>query len=231
MSPARRHLASAKLRAGRRKDGAGAVMFIVAMTVAVLAAMGLYALHAASTEVKTSGYERQNAQTHYLAEYGVLGGAQEVAGTKVQLYVGLMVAKPDTGCLSLDALTKNSTYYSTATPLSKACRRMGAGELVNTATGWATPVLDPYANGKGSFGTAPIGGDFFIELTDPAQTTPPAGYDQKLGLCFTQITLSANGITRPFIQGGTSPEQFTYGNEGLEGARARIIGGPMRCAQ
>ena len=43
-------------------------MFVVAMTIAVLASVGIYALAAAANEVRTSGNERQNTQTHYLAE-------------------------------------------------------------------------------------------------------------------------------------------------------------------
>ena len=48
------------------------MLFVVAMVIAVLASVGLYALAAASIEVRASGNERQNTQTHYLAEYGIL---------------------------------------------------------------------------------------------------------------------------------------------------------------
>ncbi len=71
-------LAGAKRRWSHRQDEAGAAMFIVSMTLTVLASVGIYALAAASNEVRTSGYERQNTQTHYLASYGVLGIAHEI---------------------------------------------------------------------------------------------------------------------------------------------------------
>ena len=64
-----------KARQRRRRSQRGAVVFIVAMTIAVLASLGLYALQSASTEVKTSGYGRQNAQSHYLSEYGISAGS------------------------------------------------------------------------------------------------------------------------------------------------------------
>ena len=73
-------LALAKRRAALRRREDGAAMFIVAMTLAVLASVGVYALAAAATEVKTSGNERQNTQTHYLSQYGVLGVAHEMTG-------------------------------------------------------------------------------------------------------------------------------------------------------
>ncbi len=80
-------LALAKRRAALRRREGGAVMFVVAMTLAVLASVGIYALAAAATEVRTSGNERQNTQTHYLAEYGVLGAAREMAGGRALLTV------------------------------------------------------------------------------------------------------------------------------------------------
>jgi hypothetical protein len=230
---------AARLRAKRRARSDGGIVFIVSMTVAVLAATGMYALRAASMEVRTSGFERQSAQTHYLAEYGVLGATQEVNGTKAQLYLGLMVQQPDQGCQSLAPVF--SVPGAAQSIMSKACRRMGATELGNT---WKNgnaqiPVLNPYGglpSLPGSLGSAPITGDFFIELTDPTQVAPPAGFDLKLGLCFTQMTVSATGMTQPMVNGqtaywGVTPDTGIFSNEGLETARARIIGGPIRCAQ
>lgn len=227
----------ARIRSTRRAQSAGGIVFIVAMTIAVLAAMGMYALRAASMEVRTSGYERQNAQTHYLAEYGVLGASQEVNVTKAELYVGLMMGAltRDTGCQSLaPGFTVSGAVQSDR---SLACRRMGAVELGNTWRngGAQIPVLVPYGGTPaqpGSLGSAPIFGDFFVELTDPARTSPPAGFDLKLGFCFMQITVSATGITQPIIIGGTDPNTAIFSSEGLETARARIVAGPVRrCGQ
>ena len=227
----------ARIRSTRRAESAGGIVFIVAMTIAVLAAMGMYALRAASMEVRTSGYERQNTQTHYLAEYGVLGASQEVSVTKAELYVGLMMGalSRDTGCQSLaPAFTVSGAVQSDR---SLACRRMGATELGNTwrSGGAQIPVLVPYGgtpSQPGSLGSASIAGDFFVELTDPAKTSPPAGFDLKLGFCFMQITVSATGITQPIIIGGTDPNTAIFSSEGLETARARIVAGPVRrCGQ
>ena len=121
----------AKMRASKRRDSAGAVMFIVAMTLAVLGALGGYALVQASDEIRTSGYERQSAQSHYLSEYGVLGGAADVNPVTAQLYINLMLAqgtngsvvRNDTGCITLPGVAA-STLTTT-----KACRRMGAAEI------------------------------------------------------------------------------------------------------
>ena len=218
----------ARLRAGRRAESAGGVVFIVAMTLAVLAAVGMYALRAASTELKTSGYERQNAQTHYLTEYGVLAAAQEVNANKAQLYVGLM-SDPrslDKGCISLAPALTVGGVPSTATLTAKACRRMGAAELTKS---WAnvsnTKILEPtVGTTPGSMGSAAIRGDFFVEFTDLGPTAPPAGFDLKLGLCFMQMTVTSVGVTSPIISNDTA----MFAGEGLETARARIVFGPVK---
>lgn len=220
----------ARLRAERRAHSDGGVVFIVAMTLAVLAAVGMYALRAASTELKTSGYERQNAQTHYMTEYGVLAAAQEVNASKAQLYLGLMTGAPDVRCISLAPAMTVGGVPSSPTLMAKACRRMGAAELTKS---WAnvvnTPILTPIVGTTpGSMGSAPITGDFFIELTDPAQATPPAGFDLRLGLCFMQMTVTSVGMTIPII---TNNDTATFAGEGLETARARIIAGPVKCPQ
>ena len=47
-------------------------MFVVAMTIAVLGAIGMWAIQSAALEVRMAGFGRQATQTHYLAEYGAL---------------------------------------------------------------------------------------------------------------------------------------------------------------
>ncbi|MGH7285013.1 MAG: hypothetical protein ACRELY_26090 [Polyangiaceae bacterium] len=212
----------ALFRAARRQREEGAVMFIVAMTLAVLASLGLYALASASNEMKTSGFERQNTQTHYLSEYGVLGGADDMNPTTAQLYLGLMMdpARRDTNCISLPGVDPaDPTIPNTV----KACRRMGSQELNQPWLSVSQGAVPP-----GEFGTTALKGDFFIELTDPAQTQPPPGYDMKLGLCFAQFTLTSVGLTQSAT--GTTGQQI-YGSEGVEMARAHITSGPIRCTQ
>ena len=92
----------ARRRSERRRQQGGVAMFIVSMMMTVLATVGLFALAAASTEMKTAGNERQNTQTHYLAEYGVVAIAHEVDSVKVGTYLGLMFVQPRTTCQFAD---------------------------------------------------------------------------------------------------------------------------------
>jgi hypothetical protein len=210
----------AKARGRRRAKDAGAVMFIVAMTLAVIATMGMYALNVAATEVKTAGFVREQTQVHYLSEFGVLGTAQEVAGPKAQLYTTAMKAFPDTNCISLYGIPAGSGSL----PLS--CRVVGSAEMVASWMPPVAPVIAPWVSNasetsRGSLGL-PTTPDFYVELTDPNWRNPPSGYDTSQGLCFVEFTVASVGIS-----------QLTAGSfvsEGLETSRARIIGGPIQCS-
>ncbi len=217
----------AKRRWGHRKHEAGAALFVVSMTISVLASVGIYALAAAASEVKTSGYERQNTQTHYLASYGTLGAAHEIVSSKAQFYMGLMMSMPDVCPGSLPGVPTSASI------LTRACRRMGAPEL---SMNWAGATTDayagtvPYQSGQtpGSFGPTPTQGDFFVELTEPLQANPPAQYGLNLNFCFIELTVTSTGITRPLFP-AAAQYAATYGSEGIETQRSRILAGPVSC--
>jgi hypothetical protein len=220
-------LALAKRRAALRRSDEGAVMFIVAMTLAVLASVGVFALAAAATEVRTSGNERQNTQTHYLAQYGVLGAAHEMVASRALYTVKLMKSANnlDKNCVSLQGVP------ATAPALSLACVRMGSGEL---GASWTPPIILQYTGTQaytpslppGSFGTTPINGDFFVELTEPMQLNAPARYSTNSNACFAQLTATSIGFTQPGIAGVTPPTAL-FGAEGVETQRARLVVGPL----
>lgn len=229
MSPSastRRH--AIKRRALVRRDQDGAALFIVAMTLAVLASVGVFALAAAGAEAKSAGYERTATQSNYLATYGVLGGAHEMVASKAQLYLGLMITTPDPICVALPNVP------STASILTRACRRLGSTEL---GQAWkATTILDPYAGtvpyqqgvNPGSLGPTPMQGDFFVELTDPTKYTAPKRYDLNLNMCFVELTATSNGLTHPLFPNNPN-FTATYGEEGIVVQRARWIAGPLPC--
>ncbi len=220
-------LSIAKRRWSRRRAGeAGAAMFVVAMTLTVLGSVGVYALAAASNEVRTSGNERQSTQTHYLSEYGVIGVTHEMAASKAQFYVGLMMSSPESTCVALPGVT------STAAPITRACRRLGSKELGTPWTGTSITVpyagTAPYQNGvtPGSFGPVPMNGDFFVELTEPTKAHAAARYATDLQFYFVRLTATSNGITQPVIPGQPTG---VYANEGVEVQRARVLAGPIQC--
>ncbi len=242
-------LRRARLRRGER----GAVMFIVAMTMAVIAAMGIYALQMASTEVKTAGYIRQQLQTAYLSQYGV-GVSAQALSVNPQVYASVMTQQPDLGCYSLfgiQVVNSSSTLNAQGfpvTPQANACHRAGSlelgGQIVPAGTQpvtlltYTTTTSPAYAGGsdltRGPLGI-PSAPDFFVEVTDPTQRQPPAGFatNSTATVCFMEVTSSAVGVT-PTVATYSNPDSFNtstgYLTEGLEMSRARIIFGPVQCA-
>ncbi len=216
----------AKARARRREREGGAVIFVVAMTLAVLAALGAYALNSASIEIKTAGYERQNTQTHYLSEYGVLAAMQDISPDRGQVYLDLMTTNPDASCTSLPGAS-----FVVPNKLSRACRRMGSVEIARGLATTPPVALVPFDKSAptvpGSLGLIPVDGDFYVELTEPTVAPPPPGMGTQLGgMCFVQMTVTSIGRTLPQIDNASAHTTALFAGAGVETARARVVGGP-----
>lgn len=194
-------------------------MFIVAMTLAILASLGLYALSAATTETRQSGYERLNLQAHYMSEYSVVAAANSINYDTAQTYVNMANQKSDTSCISLPAVSSaNSAMLTAETRL--ACYRIGKNELAST---WGTSV--PALPATNPFGPYPSTGDFYAELTDTA-CAPMAGMSGRTGVAL--LTMTTVGFAEP---SGVSTGDQLYGNQGVELARVRVSAGPITCPQ
>ncbi len=221
-------LALAKKRTLRRRGEAGAVMFIVSMMVTVLAAVGMFALAASATEAKTAGNERQNSQTHYLAEYGILAFARESESGKVQSIVSLMKSNPDS-CVTLPLPSSSYVPAGKESDLTKGCYRFTPAQFQQMGS-WSTSMATAYGGTApytpstalpGSLGPVPMSPAFFVEVTD-AQIRDVAGFS---GDChFVVMTGTSFGLTQP--QAGAALN-IAYGAVGQELQRARYVAGPL----
>jgi hypothetical protein len=234
-------LAAQKRRVRRLSRERGAIMFIVAMTLAVIGALGVYALQMSATEIKTAGYIRQQIQSQYLSEYGVPASAQALANNGA-MYHTIMTTQPDTACYSLF----NIATQPNVTPLTQSCHQAGSAELTTSVVppGASTVTLlnpqnvafDPTKDAaRGPVGIGVVGStantaDFFIEVTDPNDKQPPAGYatNSSSPVCFKQITSSTIGLT-PTTPNTNPNVAAGYLTEGFEMARARVLFGPLPC--
>lgn len=238
-------LRRAKRRAASRRAEGGAILFIVAMIIAVLGSVGIYALAAASTEVRASGNERQSSQTHYLAQYGMVAAAGYVQNDTT-LFEQLATTSPDWPCTSLPGLSQ------TADALLRACFRIEEGDLTS---GWNAPLVDyggsasstagsssggtsgssvpPLAPSMapGSLGPTPMTARFFVELTSPTQKSAPSRYALDLHFCFHEYTATAVGVTQPVYAQQSSNPWGAYSAQGQEMQRARFLMGPDRNCQ
>ena len=156
-------------RIKRRRQERGAVLFIVAMTLAVLASLGLYALAASTNEMRQAGYERVNTQSHYMSEFAAVAAANSIDYQTAQTYVNMAndVSKRDKNCISLPAINSANSTLLSAGETRTACYRIGKTEM---ATQWGTMTALPATN---PFGPYTNTGDFYAELTDTACAPMP----------------------------------------------------------
>jgi hypothetical protein len=201
------------------------VIFVVTMILAVLASVGIYALAAAASEVRTSGNESQSTQTHYMASYGIVGVSHEMTATTAQFYLGLMLTRYDT-CASVPSL--GATY---GTAQTMACRQLASSEIGQAWTASGAQITIPYVGTApfsttafpGSFGPAPEVGNFSVELSEPTQAGTAARYAKDLGFCFIVMTATSYGTTQQSAVGSTPV------GLGAETQRARLVAGPIQC--
>jgi hypothetical protein len=195
-------------------------MFIVAMTLTLLGAMGVYALNMASAEVKASGYLRQNTQTHYVSEWAVLGAAEALTVDAQHIAVATSALTNSLPGLSNNLRTNCPSIQSVpAAPLSAATARSclmfwsadlmsntyGSGALFTPLVTAAAPnnvPIEPYAAATNASTRGDLGlnlaADFFIEFTDLTPISPPAGTGTGVGqppACSYLVTVTGTGVT------------------------------------
>jgi len=223
----------AKDRAKKRAADAGAIVIVVAMAIAVLATMGVYALRSSQQEMQTSGGARQRMQAHYLDEYALIGTVQHLTPGRADAILKRYKAyadltqppgnNTDTGCASVAAVPL------TAERTARWCQLLPSATIGlgwQSASGAARSPLFDWDGGKapGSLGTGAggvfMGGDFWVELSDPAVGAKLPGYTNH---CYAYFTVTAAGATLPR---NVSDAGIAAGL-GIETARARIRVGPV----
>jgi Tfp pilus assembly protein PilX len=202
-----------------RRAQRGAVVFIVAMTLALLAIMGVYAISSSATEVRSAGYVRQATQAHYLSEYALGAVVNHVTSQNADYMVNTLLIAKTTATTTATSDCVSVPTYLTASPIARACMRFSQTEFENTWQG--RPLLTEYSLGQA--GNTTMQGTVFAELTNPTLTQPPPGFDQALGLSFARVTITTGGSVQA---GGFDPTRLE--NRTLEMGRARIIVGPVK---
>jgi hypothetical protein len=155
-------------------------MFIVAVTLGLLAAMGVYGLSATAYDVRAAGHVREATQAQHAAEAGIILAAETLqAGTAGEM-VRAMQADPSVGFkLNSRACKTSKPPSSTLDDASKyrvaeACLILSPKEMQNISPikTWVAP--DPLVVGaetgvftSKSFGEVPVFPFLRVELTNP----------------------------------------------------------------
>lgn len=191
-------LAGARRRARLRRTSGGAAIFIVAVTLGVLAAMGVYALSATTNEIKAAGHLREGMHGQRTAEFAVMAAAE----TLTPAVAGALIAKSrsydsangrDVDCRSSKKATTDQKYRD-----AEACIRL-TEEQMKTIAAQINPMVAPatalcancpffWGGPTGSFGPSANKPFLRVEITNPIDVPPPPGMGLDGSWTFTQVT-------------------------------------------
>lgn len=204
-----------------RQDQRGAVLFVVAMTLALLGALGVYALGAATSEIKTSGYARQATQTHYISELGTVAMVDAFSPANASYFDAQMLIAPTT----MNCLSSVAPSAPESTAIAKRCAKVPQ-EYFRTA--WSSQGSSTRASATRpdslTPGTSTATARFTSELTDPITGGFQPGFDVNNGKCFRRYTITTYGQ----LQNNAANDSTTV-TLGREIGRARVTTGPFDC--
>jgi hypothetical protein len=172
-------------------------MFIVAVTLGLLAAMGVYGLSATAVDVRAAGHLRQSAQAQSAAEHVlVLTADTFTPGTTGEL-VKAMQAGQNAGVDVQATRCKTANPYNASTNpeyrAAQACLSWSVREMENIAKSVNVWTLDGTTNSTftpESFGAVPNKPFVHVEITNPVDVPPPPGTGLNDRFTFTQVTVT-----------------------------------------
>jgi hypothetical protein len=165
-------------------------MFIVVVTLGLLAAMGVYGLSAASADIKSAGHMREALQAQKAGESALITTAETFNPASAKGLVEAMSGPKRTmNC-------KTATSYSGPLPAppQAACLRLSTDEMKVVADGIAGNGPNPWVStvppfAPDSFGAITNKPFVQVEISNPVDIPPPpgSGYDPATQR-FTQVT-------------------------------------------
>jgi hypothetical protein len=173
-------------RARARRRNRGAVMFIVVVTLGLLAAMGVYGLTATSADIKSAGHMREALQAQKAGEHSLMMTAETFNPSTAKALVEAMSGPKRTTDGKTAVTTPPLSTYPV--PPSYACLRLSMDEMkiaANSVNQWT--AVTPFASD--SFGAITNTPFVQVEISNPVDIPPPpgSGYDPATQR-FTQVT-------------------------------------------
>ena len=192
-------------------------MFIVVVTLGLLAAMGVYGLTATQADLKAAGHMREAVQAQRAGEHGLMMTAETFNPASSKALVEAMSgAKRTTNCKTA------MTYGGPLSPVppAAACLRLNESEMKivgSTVNAW-TAVPGFAADSFGAVNAAPA---VEVEISNPVDIPPPAGsgYDPATQR-FTQVTATVFVNVRSTVNPSTPAQSVVAG-------RGRMTVGPI----
>jgi|GEM_PF-1678148 len=231
----------ARKRARARRDSAGAAMFIVAVTLALLAAMGIYGLSATAVDVRSAGYLRQSAQAQAAAEHALMLTADSFTpGTSAEIVRAMQSGRTaggtdiqTTSCKTANPfnITNNAEHRAAQACLSWSMAEMAriSDQVNKWQDGTSGAFFEPSNSNTfstfspQSFGDVPQRPFIRVEVTNPVDIPPPPGTGLNDRYTFTQVTVTT------FVDMKNANDQSTAATvpaESVAQGRGRMTVGP-----
>lgn len=225
---ARRSRSLAARRALRRRKEGGAALFVVAVTLALLATMGVYGLSATSLDVRAAGHNREAMVGQNVAQHSLLLTAETFSPSKAQGIVNGMYGPNRTNdCKTSRKYSGTTTKYNNA----EACTRLNMTRLQALSIG-PSSALGPTGSGASyifqsdSFGKDPGGTplplqpDVQIEITSPVSVAMPGFQSSDMNNQQKQFAVVTVTVFTEMREPSKAPEMAVLG-------RGRIVVGPV----
>lgn len=220
---------AALTRARTRRESAGAAMFVVAVTLGLLAAMGVYGLSSTSIDVRSAGYLRQNAQAQGAAEHALMLAADSFTpGTSGEIIRAMMAGQNGTSDIQTTTCRTANKYDPTKPEerAAQACLSWGIKEMENIAKNVNPWNVDPTTQttfAPDSFGPVTNNAFLRVEVTNPVDVPPPPGTSLNDRFTFTQVTVTTfidlKNAATPTLAAAAAAESSVQG-------RGRLTVGP-----
>jgi hypothetical protein len=210
-------------------------MFIVAMTLSMLAAMGIYGLSATSMDIRSAGHVREALQAQRAGEHALIATAETFNPATATGLVATMMGgsgKQTTTCKTAAPFTGNAETRSSEAclrlvlcdPAEPSCTSREMDQIAKLVNAW--PTTGAYSGA--SFGPAPpapfaqLYPFVRVEITNPVDVPPPPGSGtDPTQSRFSQVTVTVFTELRATL---TSPAQSSITGRG------RLTVGPIQGA-
>lgn len=212
-------------RSKRSSRQRGAAIFIVAVTLALLATMGIYGLTATRNDVVAAGHLRENTQLQH-ADNGALMAAAEsfTPGTAAQLVRDMVdPLRRSNQATGTPCKTSNAPTNNANTQNAEACLRLTEAQMQVLAASinpWNGPLFSAT-----SLGSNPDQPYFRVEITNPIEVPGPAGMSSE-GSAGSQVFFAEVTVT-VFVDMKTDGDAGTPADSTMLG-RGRLTVGPYR---
>lgn len=190
-------------------------MFIVVVTLGLLAAMGVYGMSAASSDIRSAGHMRDALQGQKAGEHALIMTAETLNPGTAQALITNMT---DANNRTKDCKTAAPYAGAGTAPSAAGCLRLTEVEMKNAVTYVNPLVTTGFAlDSFGALNTRPY---VEVELSNPLDVPPPPGSNYNPATTkFTQVTATV------FVNVRVTP---TSAAQAVVAGRGRLTVGPIQ---